>query len=114
MPASVTIVPACITGLTMAHATAYQLGAHLLSLSSRAESAHRNDIDNFYQLLIKATVKDQCEEAIRLGLVAHGAQWLMYVVQNAASEDEPAEMTKAREEIFTALKDALASVQQTF
>lgn len=112
MPATVTIVPACITGLTMAHATAYQLGAHLLSLSNKADGDHRNDIDNFYQLLVKATVKDQQQDAIRLGIVSHGAQWLMYVVQNAASEDEPAEMAKAREEIFTALKDALSRVEQ--
>lgn len=74
MPATVTIVPACITGLTMAHATAYQLGAHLLSLSNKADGDHRNDIDNFYQLLVKATVKDQQQDAIRLGIVSHGAQ----------------------------------------
>lgn len=112
MTASVTIVPACITGLSMSHATAYQIGAHLLSLSKIAEGDYQKDIDAFYQLLVKATVNGQQAQCITLGLVSHGAQWLMYAVQNAASEDEPAEMSKAREEVFTALKDALARVGQ--
>lgn len=112
MTATVTIVPACITGLSMSHATAFQIGAHLLTMSKTAEPNYKVDIDAFHQLLVKATSNHHHSPAVSLGIVSHGAQWLMYALQNAASEDESDEMSKAREEVFTALKDALARVGQ--
>lgn len=113
MTATVQIVPACITALEMEHSTAFQIAAHLDVLSKKAEENHAVDLRSFSDMLIKAMSRDAKLPKVRLGIVAQGAQWLMYAVQNQASDDEPAAMAKAREVVFNALKDALTRVEHS-
>lgn len=111
MTTTVRIAPACITALEMAHATANHIAVHLQTMADNAEADYVTDLLSFKDMLIKAMIRDSELPVVRLGIVAHGAQWLMYAVQNAASHDEPAALSKAREEVFNALKDALARVE---
>lgn len=110
MTASVTFAPACITALQMSHSTSFEVAAHLNMVASIAEGDYKNDVENFTQLLVSAISNHSGQPLVKLGIVAQGAQWLMYAVQNSASTDEPPAMTAAREEVFTALKNALDKV----
>lgn len=110
MTAAITFTPACITGLQVSHDAAEAIVSHLKALSNTAECDYRNDLNSFATMLEKAILNWAGVEHVRIGLVAHGAQWLMYAVQNAASDNEPADISKAREEVFTAIKTALDKV----
>lgn len=94
--------------------TCNQIGAHLRAMAATSESAYGYDLTQFANMLVTAESKAMRENSpmVSIGIVSHGAQWLMYAVQNAAYEDEPAERSRAREEVFTALHDALKSVGQ--
>lgn len=112
MTATVRIVPACITALEMDYGTAFQIAVHLDDMAKTAEESYAVDLRSFQDMLTKAIARDAKLPKVRLGIVAHGAQWLMYAVQNQAGVDaEPYAMRVAREEVFNALKDALARVE---
>lgn len=98
----------------MSMQTAFQITVHLRTVAQGSDSAHAHDLNQFADMLRKAhsSAMAQNSPTVSIGIVSHGAQWLMYAVQNAASEDEPAERNEAREVVFTALKDALARVTQ--
>lgn len=116
MTATVTIVPACITGLSMDQSTCNEIGSHLRALAIQAEQDYRNDLVQFSDMLAKAQSNAMLQKAplVTIGITAQGAQWLMYAVQNAACAlaDEEPQRGDARREVFVSIKNALTQVGQ--